>query len=130
MNKNGVTAETGGMGGGEKRKSPLGDVSGFSLPAFYHRKLVKSSPSPHKLAGRFISRLTFSPEMPPGTWASALWREMTGLLLGAAAEQSKGILLPCPLRPLSIANPLAPPPTSLPSLSSYGAFQMSGDSPA
>lgn len=116
MNKNGVTAETGGMGGEErKEKSPLGDVSGFSLPAFYHRKLVKSSPSPHKLAGRFISRLTFSPEMPPGTWASALWREMTGLLLGAAAEQSRAKVFSClvPSVPFLLQNPLTPlPPPS------------------
>lgn len=71
-----------------ERKSPLGAVSDIppSLPC--HGLRVKSSSSSHKLAGRFISSLTFSLEMPPGTWASALWREMTGLLLGAAVVKS------------------------------------------
>lgn len=71
-----------------ERKSPLGAVSDIppSLPS--HGLRVKSSSSSHKLAGRFISSLTFSLEMPLGTWASALWREMTGLLLGAAVVKS------------------------------------------
>lgn len=71
-----------------ERKSPLGAVSGIppSLPS--HGLRVKSSSSSHKLARRFISSLAFSLEMPPGTWASALWREMTGLLLGAAVVKS------------------------------------------
>lgn len=73
----------------EKKKENLhSELSVIFLPCLYHGKLVKSSPSSHKLAGRFISPLTFSLEMPPGTWASALWREMTGLLLGAAEVES------------------------------------------
>lgn len=67
-----------------------------------HGKLVKSSPSSHKLAGRFISRLTFSLEMPPGTWASALWMEMTGLLLGALVVKSYSLAL-SPLSTLSLS---------------------------
>lgn len=81
MNKNAMSTRK------EERKSTLRAVSDFPS-CLYHGKLVKSSPSPHKLAGRFISPLTFSLEMPPGTWASALWREMTGLLLGAAVVES------------------------------------------
>lgn len=72
----------------EKKKENLhSELSVIFLSCLYHGKLVKRSPSPHKLAGRFISPLTFSLEMPPGTWASALWREMTGLLLGAAVVE-------------------------------------------
>lgn len=67
--------------------------------------IVKSSPSSHKLAGRFISGLTFSLEMPPGTWASTLWWEMTGLLLGAAVVKSYSLAssLSPPRPPLSFA---------------------------
>lgn len=66
---------------GNKKENLHSELSVIPPSFLYHGKLVKSSPSSHKLAGRFISRLTFSLEMPPGTWASALWREMTGLLL-------------------------------------------------
>lgn len=73
---------------GKKKENIHSELSVISPSCFYHGKLVKSSPSSHKLAGRFISRLTFSPEVPQGTWASALWREMTGLLLGVATAES------------------------------------------
>lgn len=46
------------------------------------------------MAGRIISGLTFSLEMPPGTWASTLWLEMTGLLLGAAVVKSYPFAFP------------------------------------
>lgn len=72
----------------EKKENLHSELSVIFPSCFYHGKLVKSSPSSHKLVGRFISRLTFSLEMPLGTWASALWREMTGLLLGAVVEES------------------------------------------
>lgn len=82
----------------------------------YHGKLVKSSPSTHKLAGRFISPLTFSLEMPLGTWASALWREMTGLLLGAAEVESYSLASsPLSLFHFSLSH--------TPFLSTYEAFQ-------
>lgn len=73
---------------GKKKENLHPELSVVFLSCLYHGKLVKSSPSPHKLAERFISPLTFSLEMPPGAWASALWREMTGLLLGAAVVKS------------------------------------------
>lgn len=73
---------------GRKKENLHSELSVIFPSRLYHGKLVKSSPSSHKLAGRFISPLTFSLEMPPGTWASALWREMTGLLLGAAVVES------------------------------------------
>lgn len=73
---------------GKKKENLHSELSVIFPVCLYHGKLVKSSPSSHKLAGRFISPLTFSLEMPPGTWASALWREMTGLLLGAAVVES------------------------------------------
>lgn len=73
---------------GEKKENLHSELSVIFPSCFYHGKLVKSSPSSHKLARRFISPLTFSLEMPLGTWASALWREMTGLLLGAAVVES------------------------------------------
>lgn len=108
MNKNAMTTKR------EERKSPLRAVSGFFPSCLYHGKLVKSSPSSHKLVGRFISRLTFSLEMPPGTWASALWREMTALLLGAAVEESYSLA----------SSPLSPFYFSL-SLSLFYSFSFS-----
>lgn len=88
----------------------------LTYPTLYGM-LVKSS---HKLDGRCIFGLTFSLEMPPGNWASILWWEMTGLLLGAAVVKS-----------YSITSSLSPPPPSLyfalshlvSFLSLYEAFQ-------
>lgn len=88
----------------KERKSPVRAVSDFLFliyfpSCFYHGMQVKSSPSSHKLAGRFIFYLTFSLEMPPGTWASALWWEMTRLLLGMAVVKSNS-LASSPLSPI------------------------------
>lgn len=73
---------------GKKKENLHPELSVIFSSCLYYGKLVKSSPSSHKLAGRFISSLTFSLEMPPGTWASALWREMTRLLLGVVESYS------------------------------------------
>lgn len=73
---------------GMKKENLHPELSVIFSSFLYYGKLVKSSPSSHKLAGRFISSLTFSLEMPPGTWASALWREMTRLLLGVVESYS------------------------------------------
>lgn len=86
----------------EKKENLHSELSVIFPSWLNHGKLVKSSPFSHKLAGRFISRLTFSLEMPPGTWASALWREMTGLLLGAVVVKSYS-LASSPLSSLSLS---------------------------
>lgn len=100
---------------GKKKENLHSELSVIFPSCLYHGKLVKSSPSSHKLAGRFISPLTFSLEMPPGTWASALWREMTGLLLGAAVVESYSLAS----SPLSISISFSPSFF----LSPYEAFQ-------
>lgn len=103
---------------GSKKENLHSELSVIFPPCLCHGKIVKSSPSSHKLAGRFISRLTFSLEVPPGTWASALWREMTGLLLGAAVVESYSLAS----SPLSLSY-FSPSLSLTLFLSPYEAFQ-------
>lgn len=84
-----------------KKENLPSELSGIFFPLspswVYQGSCWKHSPPSHKLARRFISLQTWSLRMlpPAGTWASVLWRNLTGLLLGTAVVENCS-LLPCP----------------------------------